>query len=51
MENNEKPNALLSEALQWLSSPRGGDNFYGRVLNGGGRKAAECNNRCEIRGR
>lgn len=28
-----KDNALTN-ALQWLCSPRGGNNFYGRVLNG-----------------
>jgi len=27
----------LSEVLQWACSPRGGNNFYGRILNGCGR--------------
>lgn len=39
MENKEKENAIetLSQVLQWTCSPRGGSNFYGRVLNGCGR--------------
>ena len=30
---NTKDNAV-SNAIQWLCSPRGGNNFYGRVING-----------------
>ena len=35
--NQEDPDKALSAVMQWLSSPRGGDNFYGRVMNGCGR--------------
>jgi predicted metal-dependent peptidase len=31
--SNSKDNAI-SNAIQWLCSPRGGNNFYGRVMNG-----------------
>jgi len=31
--------AELGKCLQWACSPRGGNNFYGRVLNGCGRRA------------
>jgi predicted metal-dependent peptidase len=34
--DNKSTNAL-SEVLQWACSPRGGNNFYGRILNGCGR--------------
>jgi len=37
MKSNEEPLKALSAVMQWLSSPRGGDNFYGRVMNGCGR--------------
>ena len=37
MKSNEEPLKALSSVMQWLSSPRGGDNFYGRVMNGCGR--------------
>lgn len=30
----------LGKCLQWACSPRGGNNFYGRVLNGCGRRAS-----------
>ena len=30
----ESKDNALTNALQWLCSPRGGNNFYGRVLNG-----------------
>ncbi len=39
MEINEEH--LLSEALQWVCSPRGGNNFYGRVINGCRRQASD----------
>lgn len=32
-----KSTNALSEVLQWACSPRGGNNFYGRILNGCGR--------------
>ena len=31
---DESKDNALTNALQWLCSPRGGNNFYGRVLNG-----------------
>jgi len=34
------PAEALSACLQWATSPRGGNNFYGRILNGCGRHAA-----------
>lgn len=33
------PEDALSACLQWACSPRGGNNFYGRVLNGCGRRS------------
>lgn len=33
-EKSSNPNEALGTALQWACSPRGGNNFYGRVLNG-----------------
>lgn len=30
----ESKDNALTNALQWLCSPRGGNNFYGRILNG-----------------
>lgn len=35
------PIETLGEIIQWACSPRGGNNFYGRVLNGCGRMAQE----------
>ena len=35
------PIETLGEVIQWICSPRGGNNFYGRVLNGCGRTAKE----------
>lgn len=32
-------NTQFNEVLQWACSPRGGNNFYGRLLNGCGRRA------------
>ncbi len=34
---DNKSTTALSEVLQWACSPRGGNNFYGRILNGCGR--------------
>jgi len=34
------PNDALSACLQWACSPRGGNNFYGRIMNSCGRRAA-----------
>jgi len=36
---NDDPEKALSQVLQWACSPRGGNNFWGRVLNGCGRRA------------
>ena len=33
----EEKDQAMSRALHWLCSPRGGNNFYGRILNGCGR--------------
>jgi predicted metal-dependent peptidase len=33
------PNDALSACLQWACSPRGGNNFYGRILNSCGRRS------------
>ena len=33
----EEKARAMSMALHWLCSPRGGNNFYGRILNGCGR--------------
>lgn len=35
--SEEEQGRAMSMALQWLCSPRGGNNFYGRILNGCGR--------------
>lgn len=35
------PEDALSTCLQWACSPRGGNNFYGRILNACGRRPAE----------
>lgn len=40
MQNNQTPAEALSQVLQWACSPRGGNNFWGRILNGCGRRAA-----------
>ena len=34
-------NTQFNEVIQWACSPRGGNNFYGRLLNGCGRRAAK----------
>ena len=34
----ENPAESLSQVLQWACSPRGGNNFWGRILNGCGRR-------------
>lgn len=33
-------NTQFNEVLQWACSPRGGNNFYGRLLNGCGRQSS-----------
>ncbi len=38
VEKSDNPAEALGKALQWACSPRGGNNFYGRVLNGCARK-------------
>ena len=38
----------LSRALQWITSPRGGNNFYGRILNNVGRSAQEGLGTCSV---
>lgn len=43
----ENSNAL-SKCLQWACSPRGGNNFYGRVLNGCGISPAYGLNTCGV---
>ena len=43
----ENSNAL-SKCLQWACSPRGGNNFYGRVLNGCGISTAYGLNTCGV---
>jgi len=53
MESNEEPlitydDHLLSEALQWVCSPRGGNNFYGRVINGCRRSANDSIKTCAV---
>ncbi len=40
-ELREEAYESLSEVLHWASNPRGGNNFYGRILNGCGRRATE----------
>jgi predicted metal-dependent peptidase len=37
-EKSDIPAEALGKALQWACSPRGGNNFYGRVLNGCARR-------------
>lgn len=37
-ESNKTAAQALGECLQWACSPRGGNNFYGRVLNGCGKQ-------------
>ena len=39
----------LGKCLQWACSPRGGNNFYGRVLNGCGKLASEGLGTCGVR--
>ena len=39
----------LGKVLQWLCSPRGGNNFYARVMNGCGRHAHPGLNTCGVR--
>jgi len=46
MEINDEH--LLSEALQWVCSPRGGNNFYGRVINGCRRSASDAIKTCAV---
>jgi len=50
VENKENPSVkeirdesykAMGAVMQWLSSPRGGDNFYGRIMNGCGRTPKE----------
>ena len=39
----------MGKCLQWACSPRGGNNFYGRVLNGCGRQTNEGLGTCGVR--
>ena len=36
---SESAASAMGECLQWACSPRGGNNFFGRVLNGCGKRA------------
>ena len=42
------PAEALGECLQWCCSPRGGNNFFGRIMNGCGRKALEGLGTCGV---
>jgi predicted metal-dependent peptidase len=39
----------LGDCIQWACSPRGGNNFYGRILNGCGRQALPGLGTCGVR--
>ena len=47
--NGVEPIESLSKALQWATNPRGGNNFYGRILNGAGRKAEPGLGTCAVK--
>ena len=48
-EKTPSPTTALGEALYWLTSPRGGNNFYGRVLNGCAREVDRSVPTCGVR--
>lgn len=47
-ENKLSPAEALGRALQWACSPRGGNNFYGRVLNGCSRQVQKDLGTCGV---